>query len=97
MKRKKMRTYAPEFKQQAINLADEMGSIAGAAKKLGLNKATVYAWVTKAEGVVTKAPAVAGESPEQELARLRQENQDLKKANIILKSAAAFFSQDHLK
>jgi transposase-like protein len=37
------------------------------------------------------------ESPEEELNRLRRENQQLQKANYILKQAAAFFSQDHLK
>jgi len=33
----------------------------------------------------------------EELKRLRRENIELKKVNYILKSATAFFSQDHLK
>ena len=37
------------------------------------------------------------ETPEEELKRLRKEVEELKKVNYILKRAAAFFSQDHLK
>jgi transposase-like protein len=36
-------------------------------------------------------------SDHEELLRLRKEVSELKKVNHILKSAAAFFSQDHLK
>jgi len=34
---------------------------------------------------------------QEELRRLRKEVSELKQVNILLKSAAAFFSQDHLK
>ena len=37
------------------------------------------------------------ENAAEELARLRRENNELRKVNHILKAAAAFFSQDHLK
>lgn len=37
------------------------------------------------------------ETVEEEVKRLRKENKELKDVNYILKKAAAFFSQDHLK
>ena len=91
--------YTNDFKYQVVTLANEIG-VTAASRKLGVPVGNIYNWkdqlsklgrVSKSD---TKSPT---ESAEEELKRLRKEVIDLKKANIILKSAAAFFSQDHLK
>jgi transposase len=87
--------YTVEFKEQAVRLAAELG-IQAAATKLGLTYANIYSWQKKKK--FTKDVVVEStESAKDELKRLRKENDELKKANYILKRAAAFFSQDHLK
>ena len=96
---KNARKYTDEFKHRAVTLANEIGS-AEAAQKLGVPSANIYNWkesLTKSGRVSKSDTKSAMETTEEELKRLRKENSDLKKANIILKSAAAFFSQDHLK
>ncbi len=93
---KNKRSYPQEFKVQSVKLANEIG-IGKASTQLGVPSTTLRQWsekFSKDRGLLLKPGA---ESTEEELRRLRKENADLKKSNLILKSAAAFFSQDHLK
>lgn len=96
---KSPRKYTDDFKHRAVDLAKELGD-SEAARKLGISPVNIGNWKAKISqtGKVsqsdTKSPS---ESPEEELKRLRKKVLELEKANIILKSAAAFFSQDHLK
>ena len=41
------RRYSPEFKSEALGLAEQVGA-AGAAKQLGLQESQLYAWHKKA-------------------------------------------------
>lgn len=76
-----------------------MGSIVKASRQLGIAEANIYNWKKKMER--SNLPSL--KRPEEheilalEVKRLRQENAELKKVNEILKGAAAFFSQNHLK
>jgi len=98
------RKYTSEFKRQAVALSDELGSAPKAAQQLGVPESNIHNWREKLE---TGAPvansrsgmvkAKSGESPDEELSRLRRETAEQKKVIHILKAAAAFFSQDHLK
>jgi transposase len=97
---KRYRRFTKDFKKKAVDLANELGSTAEASRKLGVPNPTLHKWVAASRGEAdgSAEPYVApSETPEQELARLRKEVTDLKKANKILKAAAAFFSQDHLE
>jgi transposase len=94
---KKQRKYGLEFKERAIKLALELDNMAEAAKKLGVPKHTLYSWVTAAESKNNTTPLAKELSLEDQVRALQRENEDLKKVNHILKQAAAFFSQDHLK
>lgn len=99
MGNKDRRVYTNDFKHRAVELAKEIGPTE-AARKLGISDGNIHNWRLKISksGKVSKSDTkLPSETPEEELKRLRRENSDLKKANIILKSAAAFFSQDHLK
>lgn len=92
----KQRKYGPQFKERAVALAKEMDNVTEAARKLGVPKHTLYNWVTgRDEG--KSAQVGRSMTVEDQLRALKRENEELKKANHILKQAAAFFSQDHLK
>ncbi len=89
------RQYTLEFKEQAVELAQRIG-ITRASEKLGVNMANVQRWKSKAEKEETPSKKVKVDL-EEENRRLHAEVVELKKINHILKSAAAFFSRDHLK
>lgn len=99
MEQKKNRTYTKEFQIEALNLAKELGSYSAAARQLGITDSLLHSWKAKykfSTNIKSKSAAVAVDEAE-ELKRLKKENEELKKINYILKRAAAFFSQDHLK
>ncbi len=62
---------------------------------LGINPATLRNWV-KREEIDTDARAGTTTDDAVELARLRRENAELRRANEILKTASAFFAQAEL-
>lgn len=92
------RVYTLEFKKQAIELASSLGSVSKAAEQLGIPDVNIHAWrkrLGKAKTVGLQTPV---NSPEQdEIKKLKKEIAELKQVNLILKTATAFFSQDHLK
>ncbi len=93
---RKRRTFTPEFKSQAVQLAKDLKSISEAGKQLGVSESVVRVWVKKSAEV----GAIQEQDPSfsvEEFRRIQKENEKLRKVNQILKSAAAFFSQDHLK
>lgn len=102
---KNQRQYTLEFKLQAVQLAEELKSGPKAALQLGIPKACIYTWRTLAragalgggDGSVSAMKAPAPPSLVEENRRLQRELAEQKKINHILKAAAAFFSQDHLK
>lgn len=98
MGKKGSRTYTVEFKQQTVALAEDIG-YAKASRQLGVNVSNIYGWKEKLKESGSM-PINRKENQinyQEEYRRLQKENAELKKINIILKSAAAFFSQDHLK
>lgn len=99
MKQKVSRKHTEEFKIQALKLAKELGSYSEAARQLGVGDSLLHAWKVKyGIQIDSKNQNIAqAVSEAEEIKRLRKENEDLKKVNYILKRAAAFFSQDHLK
>jgi len=70
-----------------------------AAKQLGIPDVNIHSWRKKlreSEGASSKL-TVSTSLESEEIKKLRRENEELKQVNLILKTAAAFFSQDHLK
>ncbi len=93
---RKRRTFTPEFKAQAVQLARDLKSPTEAGKQLGVSESVIRVWMKKS----TQVTAIQAQEPGfsiEEFRRIQKENEKLKKVNQILKSAAAFFSQDHLK
>lgn len=100
MEPKKHRKYTNEFKLEALDLVKQLGSYTKAGRQLGVGDALLHAWKKKfstTSDVGQSKPTSVVAAEIDELTRLRRENEELKKINYILKRAAAFFSQDHLK
>ncbi len=94
------RKHTKEFKIEALNLAKELGSYSAAARQLGISDSTMHGWKQQygfTTNNVNKKTVVEVVNEAEEIKRLKKENEELKKVNYILKRAAAFFSQDHLK
>ena len=89
------RQYTLEFKQQAVELANRIG-VGRAAKQLGVCVSNIHGWKAKEKNQEPQSAKVKV-NLEEENRRLQKEVDELKKVNQILKRAAAFFSQDHLK
>jgi transposase-like protein len=62
---------------------------------LGINASTMRNWIRRQQGEGV-TPAVGGESLSVEVARLRREVAQLRRANDILKTASAFFAAAEL-
>jgi len=91
--------YTNEFKIQALELVRQTGSYSEAARQLGIGDNLIHAWRRKFNFSIeskgrSAATAVADSA---EVRELKKKILDLEKTNYILKRAAAFFSQDHLK
>lgn len=94
------RKYTREFKIEALNLARELGSYSEAARQLGIGDAVMHTWKAKFGiliGEKTGKTVKQSVQESEQVRELKKKIQDLEKTNYILKRAAAFFSQDHLK
>jgi transposase len=101
--KKRAKQYSREYIAKAVELADQSElSVAQVARDLGVQYATLYAWMTKAgktKNRVETAPSPTPATPESamqvELERLRRELEEVKKERDFLKKAAAFFAQQN--
>jgi transposase len=73
----------------------QWATIQSVAEKLGCSAGMLRRWVRQAERDAGRRPGVTT-SERDELKRLQRENVELKRANEILKKAAAFFAQAEL-
>ena len=96
---RKRRTYTPEFKAEAVKLVTEQGySIAEAARSLGIHETLLRSWKQAVEAQGEQAFPGHGKLPpfEEEMRRLRAENERLRAERDILKKATALFAQEAL-
>ncbi len=86
--------YSQEFKQEAVRLVTHGGlSLAQAARDLGVNENMLGRWKKEFEQHASKAFPGQGHAQDEELARLRRENEVLRRERDILKKAVSIFSQ----
>ena len=90
-----MKQYSKEFREQALELSDEIG-LKKASEQLGVLYGTLSDW-RKKRGKQEKEKSKRSEKPEDEIARLQKEVESLKKSNSILKDALCFFVEDRMK
>src|SRR5436305_6033687 len=96
---RKRRVYTPEFKAEAVKLVTEKGySLAEAARSLGIHETLLRSWKLAVEKQGDQAFPGQGKLPpfEEELRRLRAENQRLRAEPDILKKATALFAREAL-
>jgi transposase len=94
------RHYSKEFKMGAVKLVTEQGYTSSeAARRLEVDRKSIQEWLTKfaPEFDARTANRELPEDPQvlqQELRRLRRENDQLRMERDILKKAAAYFARD---
>ena len=91
------RTYTSEFKVEAVKLVTEQGrSVAEAARSLGISENLLRSWRASFQEQGDGAFPGKGHLPavEEELRRLRAENQRLAIERDILKKATAVFARE---
>ena len=96
---KPRRTFTREFKGEAVKLVTEQGrSFAEAADNLGIAENLLRKWKKSLDAKGGQAFPGKGHLPplEEELRRLRAENNRLRMERDILKKAAAFFAKESL-
>ena len=93
--------YPDELRERAVRMVldhqheynSQWEAICSVAEKLGPKAETVRLWVRRAEIDSGRRPGISSEE-NAELKRLRRENAELRRANDILKAAAAFFGAE---
>ena len=92
--------YSPELRERAVRMVfdhageypSQWAAMRSIAEKLGCNTEALRRWVRQAERDAGKRPGLTTDE-RQRLKQLERENFELKRANEILKKAAAFFAQ----
>jgi len=95
--------YSPEVRERAVRMVFEhqgehesqWAAINSIASKIGCTPETLRQWVRQAERDQGKRPGLTSTERER-LKELERENRELKRANEILRKAAAFFAQAEL-
>jgi len=95
------RVYPDEFRERAVRLVHEWrkergvaeGGLQPVADQLGINRETLRRWVVEQEVEAGDRPGIT-QAERSRIRELERENRELKRANEILKTAAAFFGAE---
>ncbi len=95
------RKYPEELRERAIRLtldarkdpAGRSGACSRIGEQLGINAETLRGWVTQAEVDAGVRPGTTSSEAEK-IAQLERDNRELRRANVILRSASAFFAAE---
>ena len=96
-------SYSPEVRERAVRLvltsehehSSRWAAIQSIAAKIGCTPETLRAWINRTE-VDTGVKAGVTTDQREQMKALERENRELKRANEILRKAAAFFAQAEL-
>src|SRR5258708_33567498 len=86
------KSYTEEFKREAVRLAKERGNIAAAARDLGVSDTSLENWKRQLEQKPENAFPGNGNPHDKQTAQLQRENARLKEENEILKKAVGIFT-----
>lgn len=92
------RTFTEEFKREAAQLAIDRGNVSAVARDLGIQDSVLHRWKRalhrESVGNVKSAFPGRGNPQDAELAKLQKENARLKMENEILKKAVGIFTRE---
>lgn len=93
---KQRKKYTEEFKRDAVRLMRSRGerTVSQIADDLGVTANQLHRWAAQYEHQAVAKRNDKGETLEDEVRRLRKENERLRMEKSILKKAAAFFAKD---
>ncbi len=92
------RSFTEEFKREAVRIADERGNIAATARDLGVAESCLNRWKHQLQQEAEHPSSGNrpfpghGNARDEELATLQRENARLKEENEILKKAVGIFT-----
>jgi transposase len=95
------RVYPDEFRGRAVRLVREWreergvsdGGVTAISAQLGINRETLRRWVIEQEVETGDRPGLI-RAERSRMVELERENKELRRANEILKTAAAFFGAE---
>lgn len=88
--------FSPEFKKQLVGeVVDNSRTVASVAREYGIGAETLRLWVKNHRKAQSEAAPASAARENEEVARLRKENQELKAERDFLKKAAAFFAKEY--
>jgi len=89
------RQFTDAFKFEAVRLSRESGRpVAQVARELGISDNVLYRWRSEQQVESQGRTRQAVRVEQDELTRLRRENETLRKERDFLKRAAAFFARE---
>jgi transposase len=89
---KPRRSFTEEFKREAVRLAQERGNLSAVARDLGINDSILQRWKKRLEEGEQRPFLGRGNPRDEEMATLQRENARLKEENEILKKAVGIFT-----
>ncbi len=89
----KRKTYTPEFKREAVRLADERGNRSAVARELGIHTSMIRRWKEQLEENGERAFPGQGNPRDEEMTKLYRELKRIKEENAILKKAVGIFTE----
>lgn len=92
----KRKKYTEELRREAVRVEENRGNrtVRDVAESLGVAKSLLHSWRVKYADTVASVRDARGETPEEDLKRLRGEVAQLKRDREILQKAAAFLARE---
>jgi transposase len=87
------KSYTDEFKREAVRLCEERGNISGVARDLGIDHSILRKWKSRLASDSERPFPGKGNPRDVELAQLQRENARLREDNEILKKAVGIFTK----
>lgn len=88
----KKKYYSPEFKEEAVRLAESSGNKSKVARDLGIHATMIGKWQEQLQSEGKKAFPGRGKPRDEEMFQLKKENRRLEQEVEILKKAVGIFS-----